>query len=197
MTAAHNSPRLLIALVSLLLGTGLLQTALAQEPESVTERAFKDARQLYNDGKPAEALAAFQQFESQYKLSAAVPEAIYLQGWCWISLHQYRDAIVTFDRLVKAYPSAPIIPQAILQEAECSQALKNYAKAVDLYRQFETQYPKNKLMPGAMLGEAWALLRQNDLKAAKVVVQKIRSQFPDDTEASIDTLLILGQILTT
>ena len=194
MSTACNSTCLLSFLSALLLSATPL---LAQEPESATEKAFHDAQQLYHDGKLPEALTAFQQFETQYKLSASVPQAIYLQGWCWAGLHRYQEAIDTFVRLIKADPAAPIIPQAILQEAECFQASKNYPKAIDLYRQFETQYPQHKLMLGAMLGEAWALLRQNDLKASKVVVQRIRSQFPDDTEASVGTLLILGQISTT
>jgi len=192
MTPLRTTHRLLAVLASL-----LLQTAVAQEPESVTEKALNEARLLYSDGKMAEALTAFQQFENQYKLSASVPQAIYHQGWCWIGLHKYQNAVDTFARLVKAYSAAPIIPEAILQEADCFQALKLYPKAVDLYRQFETQYPQHKLLLGAMLGEAWALLRQNDLKTARDVVQKIRSQFPDDTVAVGGTSLILGQILTT
>ena len=197
MTPAHSSPRLLALLVSLLfLNMGLFQTARAQEPESVTEKAFNDARQLYGDGKMKEALAAFQQFESQYKLSASVPQAIYLQGWCCIGLHKYQNAIDTFARLIKAYPAAPVIPEAILKEAECYRELKNYAKALGLYRQFETQYPKHPMMPQAMLGEVWTLFRQNDLKAARDIVEKVRTQFANDATASLDSQFLLGQMLT-
>jgi TolA-binding protein len=196
MTPAHNTHRLLALLVSLLLGTGLLQIAPAQDPESTTEKAFNAARQLYNDGKMAEALAAFQQFESQNKFSTAVPQAIYFQGWCWVGLHKYPEAIDTFDRLIKVYPTAPVIPEAILKEADCYRDLKNYPKALVVYRQFETQYPKHAMMPQAMLGEAWTLFQQNDLKTARDIVGKVCAQFTNDAIASLDSQFLLGQILT-
>ncbi len=196
MMPARNIPRLLALWMTLLLVSGRMRPALAQAPESVTEKGFTDARQLYDDGKMTEALVAFQKYESQNKLSTAVPQAIYFQGWCWIGLHRYQEAIDTFARLIKAYPTAPIIPEAILKEAECYRELKNYPKAIDLYRQFETQYPKHAMLSQAMLGEAWTLFKQNDLKDAKAVVQAARARFTDDPVASLDALFLLGQILT-
>ena len=197
MTSARNIHRILTLLATLLLTASLRQPVAAQEPESTTGKAFSDAQHLYNDGKPAEALTAFQQFESQYKLSVMVPQALYLQGCCCFSLHKYRDAVDTFARLVKAYPTAPIIPEAILKEAECYRELKNYPKALVVYRQFEAQYPKHEMLPQAMLGEAWTIFRQNDLKTAGDIAQEVRSRFANDSIASVEALFLLGQILTT
>ena len=196
MTPTHNPLRLLVVLVSLLLGTGLVQTAPSQEPESPTEKAFNAAQRLYDDRKPAEALAAFQVYESQNKFSTTIPQTIYFQGWCWIGLHRYPEAIDTLARLVKAYPTAPVIPEAILKEADCYRELKNFPKALVVYRQFETQYPKHGMMPQAMLGEAWTLFQQNDLKSARSIMEKMRTQFADDAIASLDSQFLLGQILT-
>jgi TolA-binding protein len=193
MTSARNSSRLVSFLAALLLSTISL---LAQKPGSATEEAFNDAQGLYHNGKLPEALAAFQQFESQYQLSASVTQAMYLQGWCWIGLHKYREAAEVFGRLVKSYPIASIVPEAMLKEAECYRELKNYPQALDIYHQFETQYPQHKLRPQALLGMAWALFQQGDQNTAKNIAQKVRSQFPDDNIASVDALFLLGQILT-
>jgi TolA-binding protein len=180
----------------LLVVVGWMGPALAQGTESPTEKGFADARQLYDDGKMTEALAAFQKFESQNKLSTIVPQAVYFQGWCWIGLQRYREAIDTFVRLIKGYPTAPIVPEAILKQAECYRELKNYPKAVDLYRQFGTHYPKHAMMAQAMLGEAWTLFKQNDLKGARNIVQDVRNRFSSDPVASLDSLFLLGHILT-
>ncbi len=122
----------------------LTPQAPAQEPESATGKAYREARTLYDNGRTAEALAAFQAFESQYRFSAAVPQAIYLQGWCWAGMQKYHEAINTFDRLRKGYPAASMIPDAILKEAECYRELNNYPAALELYHEFEAKYPNHE-----------------------------------------------------
>jgi len=190
MTLIRNMCRLLPVLVLL-----LLPTARAQETESPIAKAFADARQLYDNGKITEALAAIQQYESENKFSTTIPQAIYFEGWCQIGLHRYQEAADAFDRLIKTYPATSFTPEAILKEAECYRELKNYAKALDLYRQFETHYPKHELLPQAMLGEAWTLFRQNDLSTARNIVEKLRAEFPNDAIASLDSQFLLYQIL--
>lgn len=180
----------------LLFGAGLTPSMNAQEPESAAEKAFQEARQLYDNGQTAEALAAFQHFESEYKFSIAIPQAIYLQGWCWANSQKYPDAIDAFDRLIQHYPTAAIIPVALLKQAECYRELKNYAKAVELYHRFETNYPNHELLPRALLGEAWTLFLQNDLSTSQEVAEKIRTQARYDSDVSFDTSFLLGQILT-
>ena len=73
-------------------------------------KAYECARALYDGGKVGEALAAFQAFESQYRLSAVMPQVIYLQGWCWADLQKYHEAINTFDRLRMATRPPPSSP---------------------------------------------------------------------------------------
>jgi outer membrane assembly lipoprotein YfiO len=196
MSSAHNTRLASIYLAILLLGVGAAPHLAAQEAGPTTDKAFNDARQLYDDGKTAESLAAFQAFEAQHGFSALIPRAIYLQGWCWANLQKYPQAISTFARLVQGYPTAAVVPAAILKEAECYRAQENYAKAIEVYRQFETKYPKHERLPQALLGEAWALFRQNDLKNSQDILEKLRAQFANDPATSLDTLFLLGQVLT-
>lgn len=195
MISTDITRRLLALFAALLLGIGPAGRVAAQEQRSVTENAFNEARQLYDNGRLTEALAALQQFENQYRFSALMPQVIYLQGQCWVGLQTYPRAVSTFDRLVKDYPSSALIPNAILQQAECYRELGNYAKSVDLYRRFETNYPKHEMLPQALLGEAWTLFNQNDLKTAKEVIQKVRTRFASDPAASLDALFLSGQIM--
>jgi len=180
----------------LLLGMGLTRHAAAQEQQSATEKAFNEARQLYDHGRITEALAALQQFEGQYKFSAAMPQVIYLQGQCWAGLQDYPRAVNRLDLLAREYPSSVLIPNAILKQAECYRELGNFTKAVDLYRQFQTKYPRHELVPQALLGEAWTLFNQSDLKTSKTVIQKVRTRFADNPAVSLDALFLTGQIMT-
>ena len=101
MTPSFHMRRSLALLAALLVAMCLTPQSRAQGTESATAKAYQDAKALYDNGKVAEALAALQAFESQYRFSAAVPQVIYLQGWCWAELQKYHEAINTFDRLIE------------------------------------------------------------------------------------------------
>jgi TolA-binding protein len=172
-------------------------TGFAQAPAAGGDAkdAFDAARKLFDDGKWAEALAAFQKFETSYKFSEAVPQAIYLQGWCWFSLKRYQQALDVFERLLKAYPTAAIVPEATLKQAECYRELNNFAKAAELYRAFQSKYPKHVMLPQAMLGEAWMLYKQKNIAGAKTIIDNVRSKYRDDAVVNLDALFLLGQVL--
>lgn len=163
-----------------------------------SQESFKAAVDLFDAGKWTEALSAFQKFETQWKLSDAVPSAIYYQGWCWFNMDppKYQEAANVFERLIKQFPKATVAAEATLKQAECYRELKNYTKATGLYRTFQQNYPKHDLMPQAMLGEATMLLRQSDNAGAKTIIQTVRSQYSEDPVAQLDALFLLGQILT-
>jgi TolA-binding protein len=196
MNPSFHMRHLSTLLATLLAATCLTAQAPAQEPESATAKAYQDAKALYDNGKVAEALAALQTFESQYRFSKAVPQAIYLQGWCWAEMQKYHEAINTFDRLIKGYPVATMIPDVILKQAECYRELKNYPKALDLYHEFEAKYPNHEMLPRALLGEAWTLFKQGDLTLAREIAQRARAQFVGDPATVLDAQFLNAQILT-
>jgi TolA-binding protein len=196
MTPSRHSHRLLTLLAALLAAMCLMLQAPGQDAESATWKAYQDAKTLYDNGKIAEALAALQAFEGRFPFSAVVPQAIYLEGWCWAELQRYHEAINTFDRLRKGYPSAPMIPDAILKQAECCRELKNYPAALELYRAFEVKYSNHEMFSRAMLGEAWTLFKQGELTAAQGIAEKARSQFADDPATVLDAQFLIAQILT-
>ncbi|MGD0060009.1 MAG: tetratricopeptide repeat protein [Verrucomicrobiia bacterium] len=183
-------------LAALLVSMYLTVQAPAQDPESATGKAYQNAKALYDNGKVAEALAALQTFEGQYRFSMAVPQAICLQGWCWAEMQKYHEAINTFDRLRKGYPAASMIPDAILKQAECYRELKNYPTALESYREFEAKYPNDEMLPRALLGEAWTLFQQGDLASAQEIVQRARTQSADDPATVLDAQFLIAQILT-
>ena len=196
MRTTSHTHRLLASLVALLATICLTSQTPAQETESATARAYQQAKALYDDGRVAEALAALQTFEGQYRFSAAVPEVIYVQGWCWAELQKYHEAINTFERLIKGYPTATMIPDAILKQAECYRELKNYSSALDLYHGFEVKYATHAMLPRALLGEAWILFQRGDPTSAEEIAQHVRTQFANDPAAALDAQFLIAQILT-
>jgi TolA-binding protein len=195
MMSSFHSLRPAVPLAILLAMLALAPQVPAQSPESPTQRAYRDARTLYDRGKIAEALAALQAFESQHRFSAMVPQAVYLQGWCWAGLQKYREAVNAFDRLRKGYPSASMVPDAILKEAECYRELKNYPAMLDLYRAFELQYPNHKMFSRALLGEAWTLFKQGDFTSAQAIADKVLTRYANNSSTVLDAQLLIAQVL--
>jgi TolA-binding protein len=187
---------ILVAVSVFVFGAAMATHAQAPAPaaSSPSDVAFTAATQLFTDGKYPDALAALQKFERDFKFSTALPQVIYYEGWCWFNLRRYTEASNVFDRLLKTYPAASIVPETILKRAECFRELKNYPVAAGLYHDFQVKFPKHELMPQAMLGEAWMRYRQKDLAGAKVLVQGVRDQFPDNAVTNLDALFLLGQI---
>jgi TolA-binding protein len=186
--------------MSRLLQCALVALWLAPEPapaqQSAAQRAFAEAESLYQQARFAEALAAFQNFETGHRFSALVPQAIYYQGWCWFSMRRFEQAANTFERLLRTFPDSAVAPEAMLKQAECFREMNNPARAVELYRAFQKKFPGHDLLPQAMLGEAWMLYKQNDLAGAKAVLHSVSSRFPNDPVATLDALFLLGQILS-
>src|SRR5579862_1356189 len=157
MTRVRHVTRL-VAIISFGMVIAICDAS-SQEREAASVKAFTNASQVYNSGQMAEALFAFQAFENKYKFSALIPQAVYLEGWCYANMQQYSNAVPTFDRLIQNYHQAKVIPEAILKEAECYRELGDFQKAADLCRAFQASYPQHELRPQAMLGEAWALFK--------------------------------------
>ena len=100
------------------------RSALAKETQSDSQLAFHQARDLFDNGKIAEALAAFQKIEEECSLSSFVPRAIYFEGCCLAAQHHEQQAADTFARLVANYPRSAVAPDATLKEMKCRQKLE-------------------------------------------------------------------------
>lgn len=170
--------------------------AAAATATSASAEDFARAAQAFQDGQFEQALALFQKFEVTHKFSTALPEAIYYQGWCFLSLKRYAEAVAAFDRLIKSYPQSPLVAEASLRRADAYRELGNYDKALPLYREFQTAYPKHDLLPQAVMGEAWTLFRKKDYEAARATLARLRDIQTADESIRLDALLLLGQIFS-
>src|SRR5207249_2935755 len=73
---------------------------------------------------------------------------------------------------------------------------KQYDKAAALYQDFQKRFPKHQLMPQALLGEGWMRFKNKDLAGAKAAANRVRQGFPKNAVAGLDSLFLLGQVLT-
>ncbi len=194
MTAArHHFHRLTTLVVG-----GAVWAAVVQgqdAPLAGPQRDLAEAVTLYQDGKYAEALAAIQKFQTTHKFSALLAEAIYYEGWCFWAQQKYAEALASFERLARMYPTAPLATEAVLRQAECQRAMEKLPEALKLYREFIAENPQHDLLPQALLGEATTLRLQKDYNGAKATLQKLLTEFEQDTPVRLDALFLLGQIL--
>ncbi len=181
----------------------------AQEEISPSRKGFDAAVKLFDEGKGAEALAAFQAFEKNFGFSGLVPQAISYQGWCHFNLGKHKEAAETFERLIKGYANSPLIPGAVLKLAECYRELKDVPKAIATYKQFQKDYadPPHELLPQAYLGEAWVLYKDWQSKntkdkpadpklldGPKKIAEGVARKFAGNISVRLDALFLLGQI---
>ena len=194
VTRKEHIPRFLALLAMLSSFAGVTYCARAQESPSAPEVAFHTARELFDNGKFPEALAAFQKIEDQYRLSSIVPRVLYFKGACLAAQHQAQQAADAFAYLITNYPHSAIVPEAIFKEAECYRELNDFPKAMKLYRQCLTQSETNALLPHVMLGEAWVSLQQHDVKTANEILQKVQAQSTNDPSVFLDAQFLLAAI---
>ncbi len=170
---------------------------------------FQKGEELYQDGKWAEALERFTQFEKEYPFSTTIAQAVYYQGWCWLSMGRYEEAAAAFERITKNFSNSPVFPDAMIKLAECRGELKDYAKALELYRFFQQTYPRHQMTAQAMLGEAWMTYKQSvavkdsnpeefakALQTALALAQQVRARFGQDSSANLDALFLMAQIVS-
>lgn len=105
---------LLLAALSILIP----YSSAAQHPAPSADRAFASAVQLYQQRLYADALTAFEAFESTYPAHSQTGQALYLGARSALAQNQDQEAVRLFGTLERTRPTHPRAPEAQLSLAE-------------------------------------------------------------------------------
>lgn len=104
-------------------------------------RAYDAAQGQRKIGNYPGAIAAFQNFVSQYPKSPLAHRAMYWIGDSQYNLRDYRNAIASQNKLIAAWPESASVPDALLNIASCQLELGDSATARKTLDGLVARYP--------------------------------------------------------
>lgn len=105
--------------------------------------AYEGALNLLKDGKHKEALAAFEQFITQYPGSSFQPGAHFWAGNAALQAKEVAAASSYFNAVLTKWPADPAAPDAMLGLANSQQAMGDAKGAQDALKNLVERYPES------------------------------------------------------
>ncbi len=120
-------------------------TPKSMQPERSTpqeDTEFQQAVVKYNDGKYAEAAAAFKAFADHYPSHKAASEALFLAGMSETATNHCLDAEPLFETVLKMYPDAAAAGRSLLQLGKCEANVGHDDSARTYFGRVVSEYPR-------------------------------------------------------
>lgn len=119
-----------------------------REPELQTQidlAMYARACALYNLGRHADAIKAFDEYATQFPESKFVDEALFRIGSAQQQLEEYELAIAAYQKLRSAHPRSPFSEDALYQTGICRLIQEQNALAAGAFSDFMRLYPDSPL----------------------------------------------------
>lgn len=151
--------------------------------------AMRAGDDLRAGGKPAEAIAAYEQVLLKYPLADVAPRAMFAKANALYSadgeksLDQPAEAVAALDQLLGKYGQDLLAEYALMDRARVEEvALKDPARAEATYRSFETRFPQSSLAAKSQIEVARLLANQKKYEDAILTYRRIIKQYPQSDE---------------
>ncbi len=119
-----------------------------KEPELRTQidlAMYARACALYNLGRSADAIKAFEEYIAQYPESKFADEALFRIASAQQQLEEYELAVVAYQKLRSTYPRSPFSEDALYQTGICRLIQENSALAAAAFADFMRLYENSPL----------------------------------------------------
>ena len=119
-----------------------------KEPElrqQIDLAMYARACALYNLGRSADAIKAFEEYIAQYPESKFADEAMFRIGSAQQQLTEYEAAVAAYQKLRSSYPRSPYAEDALYQVGICRLIQENSALASAAFKDFMALYPESPL----------------------------------------------------
>lgn len=116
-------------------------TAAAPQAGDAEARAYDAAQEQRRIGNYPAAIAAFQNFVTQYPKSPLAHRAMYWIGDSQYNQRDFKNAITSQNKLIVAWPESASVPDALLNIASCQIELGDSAAARKTLDGLVTRYP--------------------------------------------------------
>ena len=112
---------------------------------------------LYNLGRQADAIKAFEEYVAQYPDSKFVDESLFRIASSLQQTEQYDAAIDAYQKLRNAHPRSPFSEDALFQTGICRLIQDQSPRAAEVFAEFLRAYPESPLWAQAGAFRARAL----------------------------------------
>lgn len=140
------------------------------EPELRTQidlAMYARACALFNLGRSADAIKAFEEYIAQYPESKYADEAMFRIGSAQQQLEEYEAAVAAYQKLRSTYPRSGYSEDAMFQIGICRLIQENSALAAAAFKDFMQLYPESPLWTQA--GAFCARATFDDGKGAEAI----------------------------
>jgi hypothetical protein len=169
-------------------------TGSALDPIDASERDYLEARALHVEGKPDEALAAFDRVDERSRFSTA---ARYLEGLIHAGRHDFRAAEAAFCEVVGGAESStavfyvdaryfPVRDLAQLGLGRVAHEERRHGHAFYHYLQVPEE---SEELPAALYEAAWTMAEEGEHAVARGLVRDLRERFPNAPQSAEARLL--------
>jgi TolA-binding protein len=132
-------------------------------------------------GKPADAVATYQQLLEEYPDYSGADKAYYELAWTHKDLNEEDEALTAFEKLARNFERSPLAAESHYHVGEHYYARDEYQRAADAYDAALQKAGKSELAEKAAHKLGWARYRQKDFAAAREAFAEQRAAFPQGT----------------
>jgi tol-pal system protein YbgF len=154
--------------------------------EKGTMCQVKGTTYVYSDGKWRFELSGQSTLrDSGESVVSSVENSLYDSSMARYRAQHYREAAIGFEKFSEQYPKSSNAGEARFWAGECYTVLKEFHKAILAYQAVITGYPDGDKVPDSLYKQAHAFLELQDTATAKIILMKLRNQYPDSSFATI------------
>ena len=150
-----------------------------KEPElrqQIDLAMYARACALYNLGRSADAIKAFEEYIAQYPESKFADEAVFRIGSAQQQLGEYDPAVAAYQKLRSAYPRSAYAEDALYQVGICRLIQESSALASAAFKDFMALYPGSPLWGQAGAFCARALFDEGKAAEAIAMLEAIEKR---------------------
>jgi tol-pal system protein YbgF len=146
--------------------------------ENLTGTGKSPAQEGKRDATQTAAPPAAQEGKSDLK-------ELYLAAFNDYKSRKYDGARRKFQAFLKQFPQVSLASGAQFWIGECYYMEGNFEKAILEYDKVLLNYPKGEMVPHALLKQGLSFLKIGDKTGAKILLEKLSSDYPDTNQANI------------
>ncbi len=117
-------------------------------------------------------------------LGSGTADADYREAFQLVRRGECKEAIPRFREFLRRNPKSPYADNAQYWIGECYYAQRDYNRAILEFNEVLLKYPKGEKVPAALLRQAYAFGELGDKVDARLILQKLVSEYPNSEEAA-------------
>lgn len=150
--------------------------------ERVYDALLGKANLQYTLDQYSEAIITYRKLILRLKTPNTLPDiyekAHFGLAWAYLKSNQVQQSISTFEKIKNHAQNKTVKISALTQIGDAYQDINKLDKAIVIYDRILQQYPDNPFIDYVQYRQGIALLKKEDIEAAKLSFQSLKANFP-------------------